>query len=94
MKGQNDILLHNVFMPDGTPAPFVLTQAEAIRFLMLENAKHPENTLRYYSEKGLLNGTYIGKCRFYILTELVKFVERVTRAERTVQNGKESGHLP
>lgn len=88
MNGQSEIMLQTVFMPDGSPAPFVLTQDEAIRFLRLENVKHPEHTLRYYSEKGLLQGTYIGKCRFYILTELVKFTERVTRSERTVQNGE------
>jgi len=80
-------------MPDGRPAPFVLTQDEAIRFLRIENIPHPENTLRYYSERGLLKGTYIGKGRFYAATELVEFVQRVTRAERTVQNGSKSRNL-
>ena len=93
MNGHNDISLATVYMPDGSPAPFVLTQNEAIRFLRIENVKHPEHTLRYYSEKGLLHGTYIGKCRFYTVTELVDFVGRVTRAERTVQDGNKGRDL-
>lgn len=82
-----------VFLPNGKPAPFVMTQAEAIHFLRLDNIKHPENTLAYYQAKGLLHGTFIGKRRFYMVTELVEFAKRVTRAERTVQNEK-SRNLP
>lgn len=85
------------FMPDGQPAPYLLTPDEAIRFLRIEDVTHSENTLRYYSEKGLLHGTYIGKRRFYSITELINFIGRVTRAgrnERTVQNDQKSRNLP
>ena len=57
------------FMPDGTPAPFVLTETEAARFLRIDDTKHPQGTLSYYHEKGLLKGTYIGKRRFYMIGE-------------------------
>ena len=81
-------------MPDGTPAPFVLTLDEAARFLRIEDVPHPESTVRYYCEKGLLKSTYIGKRRFFTLTELVKFVGRVTRDERKDgQDGNKSRNL-
>jgi len=80
-------------MPDGRPAPYLLTPDEAARFLRIDAEENPVNTLRYYQEKKLLAATYIGKRRFYSLTELVDFVNRVTRLERTVQNGKENRDL-
>lgn len=72
-------------MPDGTPAPFVLTPAEAIKFLRLDDTEHPENTLTYYHDKGLLRATYIGKRRFYTINELCDFAERVTRQNRKTE---------
>ena len=69
-------------MPDGTPAPYVLTPEEAIKFLRLDDTEHPENTLRYYHDIGLLKGTYIGKRRFYTVVELCQFVDRQTKENR------------
>ena len=51
-------------MPDGDggwqPIPPVLTKEEAILYLRLDDASHPERSLRYYREHGL-TGKRIGK---------------------------------
>ena len=93
MNAHSDISIATIFMPDGSPAPYLLTPDEAARFLRIDGSEHPENTLRYYQEKGLLNATYISKCRFFSVNELVKFIERVTRSERTVQDDFKSRNL-
>jgi len=66
-------------MPDGRPAPALLTLEETIRFLRIEGLPHPENCLRYYLGKGKLHGTRIGKCRFFAVGELCRFIEEQTK---------------
>ena len=68
-----------VFMPDGRPAPSVLTAEEAVVFLRLDqtNIKNPVQTLRYYRERGLLRGIKIGLKLRYRLTDLLDFLERL-----------------
>lgn len=62
------------------PCPELLTEAEAIRYLRLDEIKteDPAGTLRYYRKKGLLRGTQVGKCVRYRRVELERFLERVT----------------
>jgi len=68
-------------MPDGTPAPDLLTEEEAIRFLRLDdvNIKHPETSLEYYRLKGLLRATRVGKKLRYLKSELLSFLEEQTK---------------
>lgn len=66
------------YMPDGRPAPVLLTEAEALRFLRIDtiNLKHPEHTLRRYRDSGLLRCVQISKRIFYPVDELLAFIER------------------
>ena len=75
-----------VYMPDGTPAPYVLTSAEAIKFLRIDTngTKFPEATLDYYQTAGLLCPITIGKSRKYPLPELLKFIDRLSQAKEDV----------
>jgi hypothetical protein len=45
-----------VYMPDGTPAPYVMTAEEAVKFLRLDTngSKHPDTTLQYYIDEQML----------------------------------------
>lgn len=63
------------------PCPNLLTPNEAVRYLRIDKLglKNPLNTLKYYREKGLLKGTYIGNHLFYTKQELDKFIERMTK---------------
>jgi len=83
----NEILLTSViYMPDHSPAPYVLTSDEAITFLRLDTngTKHPEATLQHYQDKGLLFPITIGKCRKYPLPELLRFIERLSKQKENI----------
>jgi hypothetical protein len=69
------------FFPNGTPVPEVLTEEEAIHFLRLDvdGPKHPELSLQYYRREGLLAGIKLGKRLRYTKTELLEFLERLTK---------------
>ena len=66
-------------MPEGKPAPTVLTAEEAVVFLRLDQTdiKDPLASLRYYREKGLLKGVKIGLKLRYRLTDLLDFLDRL-----------------
>lgn len=66
-------------MPDGTPAPGMLTTDELIRFLRISETqtRFPESTIRYYREKGLLRGVQVGRAVRYPLTEVLRFLDRL-----------------
>ena len=87
MNSQNSTIYTGpVYMPDGTPAPFVLTANEAVVFLRLDTngTKNPEATLQHYQNEGLLNPITIGKGRKYPLPELLRFIERLSRLKENV----------
>jgi len=65
------------------PAPELLTEEEAIRFLRLDldGPKDPSKTLAYYRGKKLLCATRVGRKLRYQRTELLKFLDKLT--ERT-----------
>lgn len=69
------------YYPDGQPVPFILTEAEAIRFLRLDTVgtEHPEYALQHYRASGLLRATQLSKRLFYTLPELLAFLERQTQ---------------
>jgi len=62
-----------VFLPDGRPAPAVLTADETVSLLRLDNA-NPLRTLKFYRDEGLLVGVRIGKKVRYPLTEVKRFL--------------------
>lgn len=66
-----------VYMPDGRPAPLVLTAEEAATLLRIESAD-PSETLRNYRKEGRLRGTQIGKSVRYTLPEVAAFLKRQT----------------
>ena len=73
----------SAYMPDGRPAPTVMTPGEAIACLRLDQTgiKDPLLSLRYYREKGLLKGVKIGLKLRYRLTDLLDFLDGL--AERS-----------
>jgi hypothetical protein len=82
MKDNNDVFqISTVYMPGSTPAPYVLTSDEAIKFLRIDTngTKHPEATLEHYQQAGLLFPVTIGKCRKYPLPELLRFIDRLSQ---------------
>ena len=62
-----------VFLPDGRPAPAVLTADETVSLLRLEG-KNPERTLKFYRDEGLLCGVRIGRKVRYPLNEVMAFL--------------------
>lgn len=82
MKDNSNVFqISTVYMPDGTPAPYVLTSEEAIKFLRIDTngTKHPDATLEHYQQEGLLFPVTIGKCRKYPLPELLRFIDRLSQ---------------
>lgn len=75
-----------IFMPDGNggvqPAPELMTEAEAVRFLRLDtvNIKNPSATLRRYRDRGTLRAVQISKAVFYPLQELRRFLQQQVEA--------------
>ncbi len=79
-----DVRQHGIaVLPDGTPCPAVLTEAEAIRYLRLDvdGPKKPSNTLKYYRDKGLLRAVRIDSNLRYPRTELDAMVEKLLARE-------------
>lgn len=68
-------------MPDGTPVPSVMLEADLIRFLRLNElgVKNPGNTLRYYRERGKLRATKIGNRNCYTVQAALEFLEEMTK---------------
>ena len=74
-------------MPDGSPAPTLLTEDEAIRFLRLDGVGNAKTTLRHYRTTAKLNCTTIGRLRLYSAAELLRFIDRQTGVKRRGENG-------
>ena len=59
------------------PAPFLLTQEDAVRLLRLDGkTSAPYQTLKRYRDKGWLRVVQVGNQILYPLAEIVRFVER------------------
>lgn len=88
-KNKSDIkeaLQGTFYMPDGTPAPYVMTAEEAVVFLRLDKngTKHPQATLDHYQNEGLLRPIKIGKVRKYLLSELLRFTEELYKLKENI----------
>jgi len=79
---RNEERYHNCmsYFPDGKPVPDLLTMEETFRFLRLDvdGPKHPDATLQYYKNEGLLRGTRVGKNVRYLRSELLRFLDQLT----------------
>jgi len=79
-----------VFLPDGRPAPAVLTDAETIELLRLD-AQTGSRTLKYYRDEGLLVGVRIGRKVRYPLSEVMRFLgEKVSVCKSNGLTGRMS----
>lgn len=67
------------FMPDGRPAPAVMTSEEVIEFLRLDGKG--ERTLKFYRDEGKIVGVRIGRKVRYPLDEVLRFL-----AEKVAKN--------
>jgi hypothetical protein len=66
------------FMPDGKPAPAVMTGAEVVVFLRLDG--NGERTLKFYRDEGKIVGIRIGRKVRYPLDEVLRFLaEKVAK---------------
>ena len=72
------------FLPDGRPAPAVLTADETIELLRLD-ANTGARTLKYYRDEGLLVGIRIGRRVRYPLDEVMRFLAQ--KAAKGRSNG-------
>lgn len=68
-------------MPDGRPAPAVLTADETASLLRLDG-KNPLRTLKYFRDEKLLCGIRIGRRVRYTLTEVMRFLAQKTALRR------------
>ena len=76
---QNQLVIPQAIMPGGLPAPSVMNEAGAIRYLRLDGQKaNAAKTLSYYRGQGKLKATKIGKNLLYSRKELDRFVEVMT----------------
>lgn len=59
------------------PVPFLMTEAELIRFLRLDETatENLDATLFRYRKKGLLRATQVGRCLRYRLPDVLAFLE-------------------
>ena len=62
-------------MPDGRPAPYLMTLDELIEFLRIES-RFPGQTVRYYREKYGLKAIQIGKYVRFRLTDVLHFLDK------------------
>jgi len=70
------------FFADGRAVPDLLTEEEAAVFLRLnekDGPKNPGTTLKYYRDRNLLRPTRVGKYNRYLRTELLSFLDRLTK---------------
>jgi hypothetical protein len=70
------------FMPDGRPAPAVLTSEETAAFLRL--AGTGQRALKYWRDQGELVGIRIGRKVRYPLDEVLRFLAEKVAKSRTI----------
>jgi hypothetical protein len=70
-----------IYMPDGSPVPELMVEAELIEFLRMRELgiKHPPNTLKYYREQHKLKPTRIGNRNAYTRTAACEFLKEMTK---------------
>ena len=68
------------YLPDGRPAPVVLTAEETAELLRLDNGD-PLRTLKFFRDEGLLKGFRLGRKVRYRLIDVLTFLEQ--KSERS-----------
>ena len=69
------------YFPDGSVVPDLLTEQQAIHYLLLDGEDGPRNprlTLQHYRDEDILRATRVGKKLRYTRTELLRFLEKMT----------------
>lgn len=87
MNAVQDNAIQIPYLPDGKPAPVVLTSEELVCLLRLEG-EHPERTLKYYRDEGELCGIRLGRKVRYPLDEVLRFLAQ--KAAKSRSNGLSS----
>jgi len=77
----NELKTAILFLPDGRPAPAVMTPAEVVKMLRLDG-RDPLRTLKYYRDEGQLKGFRLGKKLRYRLIDIERFL-----AHKAGENG-------
>jgi len=61
-------------MPDGRPAPYLLTRAELIEFLRIDGS-NPDETINYYRKRYALPGIQIGSRIRFKIDDIVAWLD-------------------
>jgi len=80
-ENKNKEILAIAFLPDGRPAPAVLTAAEVAAFLRLDGNGKAERTLKYWRDEGLLKGVRLGRKVRYRLSDVEAFLDHKAGVE-------------
>ena len=78
----SDGVLPALYLPDGRPAPVILTATETAQLLRLDGP-NPERTLKFYRDEGQLTGIRLGKKVRYPLFEVMRFLEAKAAKNRS-----------
>ena len=78
MNEKSETKLIPMVMPNGSPAPTVMTEQDLITFLRLDTdgSSNPHLTLQYYRDKGLLKPIRIGKSLRYTRFHVMDFLDK------------------
>ena len=73
-----------VFMPNGRPAPVLMTSEEVCELLRLPLKRGQDATkrLEYYRNKGTLRGVSMGMAVRFTLVEVLRFIDNQKEAVR------------
>lgn len=75
----NNLFFTISYLPNGIPAPDVMTEQEVAEFLRLDTDETSSSaTLKYYRDQGLLKGTRIGKYLRYTRQQVLEFLDRLS----------------
>lgn len=66
-----------IYMPDGRPAPLVMTPEEAGKLLRIEGV-NVQTTLDRYRKEGRLRGTQVSGRVLYTVPEILAFLKKQT----------------
>lgn len=69
------------FLPEGRPAPAVMTAEEAAAFLRLDDNGKAERCLKYWRDTGQLRGVRLGRRVRYRLEDIQTFLAAKAGAE-------------
>ena len=62
-------------MPDGTPAPYLMTLEELCEFLRIERVRYPREAVERLRHRGL-SAIQVGKRVLYRVDDVVDFLDR------------------